>query len=390
MITLGVSVYPDLRPIEEIAEYLRMVSKHGFTRVFSSAFSVEGTPEEVFNYFKQLDDIAHECGMKVSLDVNPEFLEKMGVTPDDIHVMHDMGCDIIRMDGSYGDTGDIQIINNPYDIMIEFNASLPIEMIQNLVNKGANKERMLTCHNFYPQRLTGVKWQKFLNTNKVITEYGMRIGAFIATHNNPTHGVWDSVDGLPTVEMIRDMPVDLQARLLIAGGATDVFFGNAYASEEEVIAVEEIVKGLGKPDPAQLDEFKGYIPDEILENIEVRKLKVKFAPDATDVEKEIVLTYFPHVDMGDASEWIWRNRGPRVKYKNYDFPPRKVDKEYFEVGDVVTVNDNYRHYHGEIQICRIPFKNDGQRNLVGHINESEMKMFDCIKDGDLLIFVEDK
>ena len=34
--------------IEEIEEYLRMVSKHGFTRVFSSMFSVEGTAEEVF------------------------------------------------------------------------------------------------------------------------------------------------------------------------------------------------------------------------------------------------------------------------------------------------------------------------------------------------------
>lgn len=389
MITLGVSVYPDLRPIEEIEEYLRMVSKHGFTRVFSSMFSVEGTKEEVLAYFKKLDTIAHECGMKVSLDVNPECLEKIGATPDDISVMHDIGCDIIRMDGSYGDEDDIKVINNPYGIMIEFNASLPIEMITNLVNKGADKTRMLTCHNFYPQRLTGVQWKKYLNTNKIVRAEGLRIGAFIASHNKPTHGVWDSQDGLPTVEMIRDLPVDLQARLLIAGGATDVFFGNAYASEEEVIAVAKIVEGLGRPDDSLLKEFRGYMPDEMLNNMDVKKLKVKLDPGITPVEKEDLLTFVPLVDMGDSSEWIWRCRAPRVKYKDFDFPPRKVDKEYFEVGDVVTVNDNYRHYHGEIQVCLIPFKNDGQRNLLGHINENEMKIFDTVRDGDMLIFVEE-
>ena len=389
MITLGVSVYPDLRPIEEIEEYLHLASKYGFTRVFSSMFSVEGTAEEVLAYFKKLDTIAHECGMKVSLDVNPECLDKIGVTPDDIHVMNDIGCDIIRMDGSYGDEGDIKIINNPYGIMIEFNASLPIEIIQNLVNKGANKERMLTCHNFYPQRLTGVKWNRYLATNKVIRENGMRIGAFIASHNKPTHGVWDSQDGLPTVEMIRDLPVDLEARLLIAGGATDVFFGNAYASEEELKAVSQIVKGLGSVDDSLKGEFKGYMPDEMIDNIDIKKIKVKLDKDITPLEKEDLLTYVPLIDMGDSSEWIWRCRGPRVKYKNCDFPPRKVDKEYFEVGDVVTINDNYRHYHGEIQVCLIPFKNDGQRNLLGHINEQEMKIFDCVKDGDMLIFVEE-
>lgn len=389
MITLGVSVYPDLRPIEEIEEYLHMVSKYGFTRVFSSMFSVEGTKEEVLAYFKKLDGIAHECGMKVSLDVNPECLTKIGATPDDISVMHDIGCDIIRMDGSYGDEGDIKIINNPYGIMIEFNASLPIEIITNLVKKGADKSRMLTCHNFYPQRLTGVQWKKYLNTNRIVRSEGLRIGAFIASHNKPTHGVWDSQDGLPTVEMIRDLPVDLQARLLIAGGATDVFFGNAYAAEEEVAAVAKIVEGLGRPDDSLLKEFRGYMPDDMLANMDVKKIKVKLEKDITPIEKEDLLTFVPLVDMGDSSEWIWRCRAPRVKYKDFDFPSRKIDKEYFEVGDVVTVNDNYRHYHGEIQVCLIPFKNDGQRNLLGHINDDEMKIFDTVKDGDMLIFVEE-
>ena len=35
-----------------------------------------------------------------------------------------MGVDIIRLDGSFGTTGDIQVTRNPYNIQIEFNGSM--------------------------------------------------------------------------------------------------------------------------------------------------------------------------------------------------------------------------------------------------------------------------
>ena len=58
------------------------------------------------------------------------------------------------------------------------------------------------------------------------------------------------------------------------------------------------------------------------------------------------------MEMGDSSEWIWRTRISRFKYSqpNEVLAPRKVNGEMFEVGDVVIVNDNYKHYAGEIQL----------------------------------------
>jgi len=41
---LGVSVYPDLSPLEDIRSYLEQASSCGFTRVFSSMFSYAGGP----------------------------------------------------------------------------------------------------------------------------------------------------------------------------------------------------------------------------------------------------------------------------------------------------------------------------------------------------------
>ena len=62
-ITLGVSVYPEQESLQQIDEYLKLASSHGFTKVFTSMFSVPGTTEEVADYFRKLTGIAHQYGM---------------------------------------------------------------------------------------------------------------------------------------------------------------------------------------------------------------------------------------------------------------------------------------------------------------------------------------
>ena len=47
MITLGVSLYPEQEKLEDIEKYLKMASHYGFTKVFTSMFSVDGSREEV-------------------------------------------------------------------------------------------------------------------------------------------------------------------------------------------------------------------------------------------------------------------------------------------------------------------------------------------------------
>ena len=38
--SLGISVYPDISPIEDIKKYIELASKYGFKKIFSSMFSV--------------------------------------------------------------------------------------------------------------------------------------------------------------------------------------------------------------------------------------------------------------------------------------------------------------------------------------------------------------
>ncbi len=199
MAVLGVSVYPDIRPLSEIREYLKLASKYGFTRVFTSMFSVEGTPDEVLAYFRDLDGASHEYGMEISLDINPECMARLGATPGDLSVFDEIKADILRMDGAYGEEDNFLMLQNPYGMKIEYNASaLDPAAIEALVARGVDKNRILACHNFYPQRYTGFRWDKFREVNARLSKLGIRIGAFVASQAPGTHGVWDAICGLPT------------------------------------------------------------------------------------------------------------------------------------------------------------------------------------------------
>ncbi len=388
---LGISVYPDLRPLEEIKEYFKLASKYGVSKVFSSMFSVEGTKEEVLDYFRELIVSAHENNLKVSLDVNPMCFEKMGATVEDLSVFADIGVDFLRMDLSFGADQDAKLVENPYGITIEFNNSPAI--VSGLVNCGIDPKKFLVCHNFYPQRYTAMKWDKFVEKNKEIKAItrDVRIAAFISANAQPTHGVWDAVCGLPTVEKLRMLPIDLQARMLLATGDVDVLLiGNAYATEEEFKALQEVM--------AESDRLNGELDPTLKMLVEhglisldkpIKRLRVTLDPEISEIEKEILFDFFPHLEMGDSSEWIWRTRISRFVYSHPSkiVAPRPVEGEMFEVGDVVVVNDNYKHYAGEVQIVKMPIVNDGTRNRVGHLDADEYEMMSLVYDGDLVEFL---
>lgn len=387
MSELGISVYPDLRPLSEIREYFSLASQYGCTRVFSSMFSVEGTNEEIIAYFRDLISAAHEYNLKVSLDVNPGFLKKLGVTPDNLSLFADIGCDILRMDLSYGKETDLLLCQNPYGIVIQLNASMGIEEeLKYLKENGVDSSRLLLGHNFYPQRYTGLKWKSFVETNEKLKVYDYPIDAFIASHNENTHGVWDAKDGLPTVEKMRDYPADLAWRVMEILGVDCIMFGNAYAAEEEFRRIEEVRKA-----PRPLESSPMYKMFSAFHSMfaDSRQavLRVKPAEGISETERYLLFEMHPQMDFGDSSEWIWRSRTGRFGNESRIVEPRKEECAFFEKGDVVMVNDSYKHYSGEVQIVRIPIVNDGSRNLVGRLAEYETDLLDLIQDGDIVTFI---
>lgn len=386
----GISVYPDIESMDEIRSYFALASKYGATKVFSSMFSVEGTKEEVLDYFREFIKIAHQYSIKVVLDLNPPFLKKMGVTYDDVSLMHDIGCDVMRMDMPFGAEKDLVLVNNPYNISIMFNASGNFASeLAYFEEHGVPKERVLLGHNFYPQPYTGLKWKDFLETNAILKKYGYPVQAFISSLNPKATGVWDADYGLPTVERLRKLPIDTQARIIEATGNVDmVWIGNAFATEEEMESLIEVQKDVRPIEQSPVYEMFKVYGWANRDRSEDRKLRVVVDSEVTDTEKYQLFDMFPQLDMGDSSEWIWRSRTGRMVQP--DIPFRKCEKDMFEVGDVLIVNNNYQHYAGEIQIVRIPFENDGQRNYLGHLAKGEELILEVLKNNDEVTFLEGK
>lgn len=354
---LGISVYPDKAPKQEVYTYMEKAAKLGYSRIFTCFLSVK--EEEIESYkveFKEFMDKAHELGFVVAVDTNPVVFKALGATPADLRPFVDLGIDVIRLDGDFGLENNIQITRNPYGIKIEFNASMNAGLGL-LIDGGGNKNQCQVCHNFYPERFTGLDYDLFTSLNTHWKSLNLRTAAFVSSNAKNTHGPWEVFCGLPTLEIYRGLPIDLQARHLLAtGNIDDVIIGNAFATDEELAAVAAT-------------------------NLQSIGFKLDPVDGLSALEKEIMYDFAPHYNRYDYSSFMMRSSFPRIQYKGQEIPYRTCDKEFFTRGDVLIVNDNLAHYRGELEIVLQDIPNDGERNLVGRIKPEEMMMLDQIKPG---------
>lgn len=372
---LGISVYPDKTPIEEVYTYMEKAAKLGFTRIFTCFLSIpDDEREEYLVSFKDFMKKAHELGFEVAADTNPAVFDIIGATPDNLKPFADLGLDIIRLDGNFGTQGDIQVTRNPYNIKIEFNASMDAG-VELLINNGGNKDQMIMCHNFFPERYTGLDFDLFMEFNRYWKELNLHTAAFVSSNNEHTIGPWQVFCGLPTVEIMRGLPIEVQARYLLAtGDVDDILIGNYPATDEELEALSKI-------------------------NYQAIEVRVEEVEGITKNEQLIMYDFAPHWDRYDHSSFMLRSSQPRVKFKaqksvqdlfttdesiqveSQSIPYRDPGKKMFTRGDVLVVNDNLAHYRGELEIVLTEIPNDGERNLVATVKPEDLGLLEFIKPG---------
>ncbi|NVF12300.1 DUF871 domain-containing protein [Anaerococcus sp. AGMB00486] len=352
MRNLGISIYPEHSTKENDLAYMKMAAKYGFTRIFTCLLSVEESKEETISNFSNFISQAHNLGYTVSVDTNGHVFEFLGAKADNLSVFSQMGVDIIRLDWPLSDSENILMTNNPYGIAVEFNASSDISL-DLLIKKGANRNAMSTCHNFYPQEYTGLSKKRFDYFTDKYYQMGLPVHSFISSNNENTFGPWPVFKGLCTLEEHRYKAIDYQLRHLIADRRiNDIIIGNAFASEDELKVLSQI-------------------------DLSIPSLKINLNNDIMDIEENILFD-FVHADRIDSSEYFIRSSSTRIFAKDSDIPAKNVDKEFFERGDVLIVNNNLAHYKGEIQIVKKQIKNTGERNLLGYLDENEQLILNML------------
>ena len=377
MIQLGVSLYPEQEKPEEIDHYLKLAGSYGFTKVFTSLFSVEGSKEQIIQYFRGLSDAAHKYGMQVYGDCNARFFMEMGASPEDLSVFKEMGLDVLRLDLMFNDERDVAIVNNGQGLGVQLNASL-VDSVKRIIGLGGDRNRIIGSYNFYPLRNTGADSEDVYETNRFFKNEGIRTQIFISSNIKGTHGPWPVSDGLPTIEIDRDLPIGLQVRHVLALGCDEVIIGNAFASEEELKEVAATMKQIyvyGEDRPFYFPGIRDQIPIGDIERI---PLTIETEEDLSDTEKELLFDFTKH-NVSEYTHLIIRSRWGRFDYRPIPIEPRICEKECFENGDVVIVNGNIPRYKGEVHIVRKPIRNDGTLNYAGRIVEEEMFLLDYLK-----------
>lgn len=350
---LGISVYPEHSTPEKDHEYMKLAARYGFSRIFTCLLSVKKPKEEIISEFSDFVRKAHELGFVVAADTNPAVFRHLGATPHDLSVFAGMGLDIIRLDGNFGDMEDRLITRNAQGIKIEFNASSDVG-IDHLIRHGADPRNILMCHNFYPEKYTGLSREVFAKFNRKWKGLGLHTAAFVSSNNKDTYGPWPVYSGLCTMEIDRGLPVELQVRHMLATEEIDdILIGNAYASEEELRAMSEV------------DMTKTNVALEVVDGL-------------CETERKVLSDYH-HAGRGDASEFLIRSSMPRLDCRDASIPHRDCGQDVFHRGDVVVVNDHLAHYRGEVEVILRDLPNDGERNLAGRIPENERMILDLME-----------
>ena len=172
------------------------------------------------------------------------------------------------------------------------------------------------------------------------------MAAFVTSQAEGSFGPWPWMDGLPTLEVHRDLPIECQiTHMLALGDIDDILISNCFASEDEFKAVAEI-----------------FSPVAILDVVLDKRTSA--------TEKKILFDEL-HISRGDVSDKIIRSTLPRVKYADTTiqlFNPSAMIKR----GDVLVNSEQYDKYAGEMHIALSDFPNTGKANVVGRIRPEEL------------------
>lgn len=361
---LGISFYPNKESVESIKKYIDMASSLGFKRCFTSLLTVGEDVSQTINTFKQSIQHARLKNMEVIVDINPQLFSELNISYKDLNFFKNLGATGIRLDSNFDGLTESLISFDQSNIDIELNISNDTGNIRNIFSYEPNSKRLIGCHNFYPQPYTGLDLNYFLQCSKKYKALGMRTAAFISSQT-AKDGPHPFNEGLPTLEMHRNLRVVQQAKHLMATGyIDDVIIGNAFADESELQALSRV-------------------------NLEQIQLAVNPINHLSKVEHEVLFNE-QHFNRGDINSYSVRSTFVKLKLTKTSIPVNNAFPELHR-GDITIGNNTFGQYKGELNIVKEDMPNlNGHKNIVGKIIDKELFLLDYITPWKKFIFEEAK
>ena len=350
---LGISIYPEKSSKKEILDYIDLSSEMGFSRIFSCLLSVNKSKDEIKKDFIEINKYAKSKGFEVIVDVAPNIFSNLGISYNEFEFFDEINADGVRLDIGFTGNEEAIMTFNKYNLKIEINMSNNVHTIDTIMDYMPNRYNLYGCHNFYPHIYSGLNLDYFIKCTERFLKYGIKTAAFVTSQNKNTFGPWPVTQGLPTLEMHRFFPLDVQIKHFLAIDCIDdILISNCYPSYEELNSLKNLDMRL------------------ITFDVEMKK-------DVPEVENDIIFKEL-HFNRGDKSENMIRSTQSRLKYKGHEFKLFNAP-EIIKRGDIVIESSKYGHYAGELQIALKEMKNTGMSNVVGKVCDNEIFLLDYIK-----------
>ncbi len=296
---LGISIYPDKSDKEEMFDYMKKASQIGATRIFSCLLSAKGTAEQIEAQYREVCDYAHSLGYEIIFDVNPQVIERLGVSYKDLSYFKRLGADGIRLDGVYNGIVESLMTFNKEGLFIELNMAWDSGYLDNIMSYMPNRNKLIGCSNFYPHVYSGADVEFFEKAARKFRSYGIRTACFITSQQPNTYGPWPVSQGLPTLEAHRFLPLDVQLKHLIALDLVDdIIISNCYPSDEELRSIADLP-------------------------YDYPVLNVVQGPSVGEIEQSIMYDDI-HMVRGDITPYMIRSSESRNKYPDHEFIPFNV------------------------------------------------------------------
>lgn len=356
----GISIYTGLNySLRDNLNYIEKAKRIGYKSIFTSLHIPEADYEKAIGEFKEMVELAHKLDMNVVADISPRTFEYLKCDMNNLGKLKELGIYGIRVDFGFTPEEIAGFTKNPYGLKIEINASTVTKgFLDELEKYQPDFEKLQGCHNYYPRLNTGISVKSFLRKNEMLKKYGIELAAFIASNTNKRGPIFE---GLPTLEIHRDLEAEIAAKHLFALGIDTVIFGDSIPSDEELMSVAGV--------PKDIIEFR------------INTL------NPSDVERGILFKDV-HINRPDSAEDVIRSTDSRTVLKGNGVQPH--DNIERKMGSITVDNDRYLRYSGELQICKRELPGDERVNVVGEIIKEEKFLLEYIDDETKFRFKEVK
>src|SRR5699024_11643214 len=149
--------------------------------------------------------------MIVIADINHKVFKDLNLTPKDLSFFKSLGVSGIRVDAGFSAQEIAQMSYNQEHMFVELNISVSATFIEDVLSYKHNLNQLIGCHNFYPQTYTGLSYNRLITTSEYYKKKDIKTVAFITSQERKI-GQWKRMEGLPTLEIHRNLLTPVQAK----------------------------------------------------------------------------------------------------------------------------------------------------------------------------------